>query len=341
MRCDYQDRYPEPCTRCARTRTPKHCYIDPSFKRKSRDERSVNIYAGTQLSHLFFRESERFIPSGLVPSAEPVSADGPSLSSHPGNVTSISHQPLDPGPLLVEGPTISDDKPPQSMNRATAQDRSIGSICLVGDEITLLFQEYYTRYHPFFPLFVRQHNADDLFNKSQFIFWTICVVASRPYAGHPVFRCRSPDFCREFGNALLNWMYFPMAIEGWKYWHVQAWLLLAQYPPLHEEDPDNLVWVRSSSQLFFNKNDLVPHSCIHVWRSRLPIISGCIVHDTRPSMYTWMIPIEKSNGRSIARGCLLGHNATTYILGTHIQICNDALETDVSIALRYLVVIQA
>lgn len=143
----------------------------------------------------------------------------------------------------MDGPTIIDDTPIQGTRHTNAQDRSIDSIHLTGDEITVLFNEYFLHYHPLFPLFIRQYDADDLYSKSQFIFWTICVVASRPHTSHPLVRCHTPDLCKSLGKALQNWMYIPMAIESWKYWHVQAWLLLAQYPPIHEEDTDDLVWV--------------------------------------------------------------------------------------------------
>jgi hypothetical protein len=224
--------------------------ILPSYANLAARGRPISLLIYS--SYVSFRVPVRSVPVNLVAPVESASPSGSGASSTPGIITATPYQPRDPGPLLIEGPTINDDTPSPCAKHSTAQNRSIDSIRLTGDEITMLFSEYYSYYHPFFPLFIRQYDADDLYNKSQFIFWTICVVASRPYASHPISRCRTPDLCMSLGKALQNWMYIPMAIENWKYWHVQAWLLLAQYPPIHEEDPDNLVWVSSPLELTVN-----------------------------------------------------------------------------------------
>jgi hypothetical protein len=155
---------------------------------------------------------------------------------------------LDPGPLLMNGPTILEDSSSMDEEGDCTQERSIGAVHLTGEEISTLFDEYYSQYHNLLPLFVRTHDPDELYEKNSFIFWVICLVGSRPRSLHPLVRCRTNRLCIALGRGIQTCFHHLLLNEKWNHWHVQAFLLLAQYPPIHEQDWKSVAWVSVAQQ---------------------------------------------------------------------------------------------
>jgi hypothetical protein len=137
MRCDLQERFPDPCSRCANTRSavPKDCHVDPQFKRRWKN--GVEEYVCASIIYTSDTEPRRSSATSAVPP--------PTSWGYLEFNTSTAHESLEPGPLLTNGPTVAEDASQAiSFMRAHVQDvhaRTLDAIHLSSAEVITCFDE--------------------------------------------------------------------------------------------------------------------------------------------------------------------------------------------------------
>jgi hypothetical protein len=76
-----------------------------------------------------------------------------------------------------------------------------------------------------------------------YLFWAICSIASRPRDEHPIPRARVPDLCVALGQEVFN-LFSQMLVERCRtYHHVQALLLICEYPFVLSRGREDFIWV--------------------------------------------------------------------------------------------------
>ncbi|KAF2727284.1 hypothetical protein EJ04DRAFT_451641 [Polyplosphaeria fusca] len=197
------------CSRCKRLGL--ECRIDRSFRRERKRKRSDELEKevetlrtelsrrSTSLQATSTDASFRRQPDNLGSDTASTSSIGtfrrPSdmFSTTVPNMTSPdSTQPSDPPGTTtrpyMDTPRADTDGSTADMDTsgyATRSSRTLGNIALSADDIDDLFAEYFSHYHPFFPILEPSTSPAQYHKSSTLLFWTIVSVASRRYDSDP------------------------------------------------------------------------------------------------------------------------------------------------------------
>ncbi|KAI9847686.1 MAG: hypothetical protein M1837_001934 [Sclerophora amabilis] len=177
-----------PCDRCQRLKL--HCKIESNFKRIGKRSkhaemereivelrRRLNAYEaqispGHQQPPMFNLPTSASISPALY--QMPTQPD-PFLSPNEAVASLIDlRQGLDGGTGFLKSP-----------NGMAIGTRKIGNAVLTGDQVTELFQQFFTFYHPFLPILDPQRPPDYYFNTCELLFWTVITVAARRSPPYP------------------------------------------------------------------------------------------------------------------------------------------------------------
>ncbi|CAH0043798.1 unnamed protein product [Clonostachys solani] len=186
LRCEGSVGGLQPCQRCSELRRP--CVFDNKFRRVSKKATLSDIADQVNILKTFSA-----LPSnGATLTAVPVSSSLPQRRTAVNSTSAGNQQLLDGCQRPLPGDSLDSDRlreRERSHSNATASDhgklsaqpthgplssRSLESIELTPDEI-----EFYTSYHPIFPILSFSVSPDSIYDSSPLLFWTIIVTAAR------------------------------------------------------------------------------------------------------------------------------------------------------------------
>ncbi|GAB7344581.1 hypothetical protein MBLNU457_3077t1 [Dothideomycetes sp. NU457] len=147
------------------------------FRRQEKRQQYAELEKQLQALRAENAELKAGLPRGLQPTRPGPFPVTPSQGGHfPGpNEAAASRSLLD----LSQGfeGSIGDSKEP-TLN-------TLAKITLSDQQISELFQIFFTRYHAYLPLLSPDLHSATYFNMSPLLYWTILTVASRRYQGYP------------------------------------------------------------------------------------------------------------------------------------------------------------
>lgn len=180
VKCNAQERYPQPCLRCERNRLP--CEIDPEFRpRKGLQIQNLrNDLDELRAQILLLRERNRQLqgsglanesvaPGSIAP--EPVPAMV--LSQDTGHPTLVETPVAAETYVLLE-PELAPMPAPES---GIPAEYVLGDVTLSAETVDALHATFVQQYLPFLPI-LATNSAHELYNQLQLLFWTVCLTAS-------------------------------------------------------------------------------------------------------------------------------------------------------------------
>ncbi|KAF7973110.1 hypothetical protein HWV62_16224 [Athelia sp. TMB] len=158
IKCDAQDTFPAPCTRCANTQPAPLCRVDPNFKRSRKRPVKVNqSEPASRSSHL---------QTTIV--NDPIFASASNAARK--LVPLVSAEPLLPGPHLDEA---------QLAEAVFPSVFELGAVRVTLEQANVLFNEFFAYFHPYCPLLIRPRSPINTHRAEPLLFWTILTIASR------------------------------------------------------------------------------------------------------------------------------------------------------------------
>lgn len=212
-RCDASDRYPQPCTRCAKKGT--QCELKPDFKRTEKRAKLADmerefaqlrrtvmghpdliVRLWTAPPHEAAKTPQPFVESRSQelpnPHLSPVPASGapngpvPHTSGatpHMSHRVEISHNGVShtsPPPAQAGNDPEPQNAPLQETHINTdCEEKSLDSVVLLPSEIAALFLEYVRCYHPLLPVVDVVRGPERIYRACPALFWVIMLVALR------------------------------------------------------------------------------------------------------------------------------------------------------------------
>ncbi|KAL4751803.1 hypothetical protein BDW72DRAFT_87758 [Aspergillus terricola var. indicus] len=155
VKCNASQKFPAACSACEKA--GERCSVDPSFKRISK--RSLRPRNGYVEGDPAYR-TPRSEGSGTEPTDLPSRPDAhlPALGS---SVASITAE------LRLGG-----KRPPRFTHEATG-------VNLTSSVVAELLEEYYSHFHPRFPLLLDPTTIIDSYEKAPLLFWTVLAVTCK------------------------------------------------------------------------------------------------------------------------------------------------------------------
>jgi hypothetical protein len=148
LRCDFQDTFPNPCTRCTSSNTGKPCHVDPTFKSSARRRCAVRVYSSATIAETRAEQPKRRGQSGAMGwmglRVSTSKCDKRALSlpdvrlplESPRNSTSVD---TSPEPSLKP---IRDLPVAFSLDHVTTTiPHALGNLLFAGEDISVLFVE--------------------------------------------------------------------------------------------------------------------------------------------------------------------------------------------------------
>ncbi|KAL7916670.1 hypothetical protein GGI35DRAFT_433784 [Trichoderma velutinum] len=162
LRCDAQQRFPAPCTRCEKQ--VKTCVFDPKFKRQ--------VVRGTLQKVIEEKEElEKLIDS--------LKNDSRAFDASPSSNSKRLTTPDDASvgtdtSLLAESRTSS----------STTAIYELGGVHFGPLVVTELLEHFYMNYFHHVPFIASGQSADGLYQQSDLLFWTLLLVSARHHPIH-------------------------------------------------------------------------------------------------------------------------------------------------------------
>lgn len=209
-KCDAYERSPESCTRCAKKNVP--CVLQRGFRRtykRARNEvlekrfkeltKSLSSLSDVGAKEILkkieaeqealldnsnftkekvkqLRESGRIdldsTPNSSIPGSNNSSSNGTPVP----NVTSASAFTT----FTASKDTFSIDQPVDLTDeQLKCSSKSLGDIYMASEEISALFKEFSTKYHPFLPIVDITKGPERIYSLSPCLFWVIILIGLR------------------------------------------------------------------------------------------------------------------------------------------------------------------
>ncbi|KAJ5132225.1 hypothetical protein N7448_006383 [Penicillium atrosanguineum] len=190
LRCDVtQDPWSD-CSRCRRLKLD--CKIESNFKRVGKRSRNAEmereiielrkqIATGSPVPAI--NQQQQHISSGqLTPKQESsqVSPAGVYQTQTPSALSTDQYMGSQEAVASLLDLRSGFDSSNYMRNGGT-QIKRIEDVMVVPEKATELFNLFFTYYHPFLPFLDRQQSADDYYNTSPLLFWTVISVGARRY----------------------------------------------------------------------------------------------------------------------------------------------------------------
>ncbi|KAJ6131481.1 C6 transcription factor (Leu3) [Penicillium sp. IBT 18751x] len=190
LRCDVvQDPWSD-CSRCRRLKLD--CKIESNFKRVGKRSRNAEmereiielrkqIASGGSVPTVH-QQQQHGSPGQLTPKQESsqVSPAGVYQTQTPSALSTDQYMGSQEAVASLLDLRSGYDSSNYLRNGGT-QIKRIEDVMVVPEKATELFNLFFTYYHPFLPFLDRQQSADDYFNTSPLLFWTIISVGARRY----------------------------------------------------------------------------------------------------------------------------------------------------------------
>lgn len=245
LRCDAQQRFPAPCTRCEKQ--VKTCVFDPRFKRQ--------VVRGTLQKVIEEKEELEKLVDSLKNGSR---ASDASPSIHSKNTRTPEDIGVRVDVLLpVECTTPS----------STTVVYELGDVQFGSPVVTELLEHFYINYFHHVPFITSGKSADWIHQESELLFWTLLLISTR---NHPI---HSQQFTRlNYAFHRLLSEYFIRSIRC--IYTVQSLLLLCVWPMPVMTQSDDPSWnycnlavsavqqigIRESLQ---NTGDIAPDSLVY------------------------------------------------------------------------------
>lgn len=243
-KCDARQQYPNACSRCRQKGIV--CHLKPDFKRMSKKAKIALIEKEfAELKRNFCDPqaiammklapplSSESIPASVTPQPPPFRQFSPGYS-HLGTIS--------PGPDIPVRPparssTVSVQIPD---NNLVCEEKSLGSITLDPDTISLLFLEYLRHYHPILPVVDLTKGPERIYRLCPALFWVIMFVALRRYSDNKFLLLQLSPLIK---NILAEITISPITrynpteeddpiMNASSVYSVQAFILYTLWPPL-------------------------------------------------------------------------------------------------------------
>lgn len=192
-KCDYNEKFPNPCSRCAKRGLD--CIIKRDFKRTCKRARAEQIEQVTQWAAKLLNGSlsaQDLLNNDITvtdKNSKDVNSHLPmskfdqnvftneqinTLKNEASNrsqtpITSALNQNVNKKSLTL----------PLSDIELTCSPKKLGDIYMSSSEIAELFQEYATKYHQFLPVVDLSRGAEIIYNLSPCLFWVIILTGLR------------------------------------------------------------------------------------------------------------------------------------------------------------------
>ncbi|KAJ5684365.1 uncharacterized protein N7477_000710 [Penicillium maclennaniae] len=190
LRCDVvQDPWSD-CSRCRRLKLD--CKIESNFKRVGKRSRNAEmereiielrkqIASGGSVPTVH-QQQQHASPGQLTPKQESsqVSPAGIYQTQTPSALSTDQYMGSQEAVASLLDLRSGYDSSNYLRNGGT-QIKRIEDVMVVPEKASELFNLFFTYYHPFLPFLDRQKSADDYFNTSPLLFWTIISVGARRY----------------------------------------------------------------------------------------------------------------------------------------------------------------
>ncbi|KZP14161.1 hypothetical protein FIBSPDRAFT_1048936 [Athelia psychrophila] len=223
VQCDAQDNFPAPCSRCSGINPQPICRVDPSFRRT--------------------RKRTHAQPTG---GSSMLSSGDDNLHTDDDSPSPALTWPLVPDNAVLPVP-IPVPSSSQLSEAIWPTTFALGSVQISLKQATALFDEFFTHFHPQFPLFLYRREPTSLHNQDSFLFWSIICVTSRKPALDPVARVTLESvsyaaLANEVKKAVADFGINPPR----KLSIIQGFLLLCEWPLPAHRISDDRVWHYSS-----------------------------------------------------------------------------------------------
>uniref|UniRef100_A0A060T4K7 ARAD1A18414p n=1 Tax=Blastobotrys adeninivorans TaxID=409370 RepID=A0A060T4K7_BLAAD len=205
VRCDAHERWPGPCSRCAKKKS--ECVLQPEFKRTSKRRRLEQVEREMEdlkrSLEIQEHEKRKIVSGSLLELSNPgAGSSAPySMASREGSVSATGngvvtgrngtpppqtrswhHNLPEPSYIPKEyeransmvTPTLSEED-------LKCSPKTIESLTLTSETIKNLFVEFVNKYHPFLPVVDVSRGPERIYRQCPSLFWTIMAVASRRY----------------------------------------------------------------------------------------------------------------------------------------------------------------
>ncbi|KZP11742.1 hypothetical protein FIBSPDRAFT_175932 [Athelia psychrophila] len=234
IKCDAQDTFPAPCSRCVGTQPTPLCRVDPNYRRsRKRPVKATDAPSSTN--------RRTSISSSLsTPLARNIELAISSASTLP--------RPLVPLVPLTQvsglATVISDEQLAQAIWPSVFE---LGGVHVSIEQATTLFDEFFEHFHPSCPMFLTSRAPVPTHRTDPLLFWAILAVASRgpplPSGMQKILQGVSYEALAEQVKASVAALgiYPPRTPSV-----VQALLLLCEWPLPAKSSRDDRTWHYSS-----------------------------------------------------------------------------------------------
>ncbi|ODQ70583.1 hypothetical protein LIPSTDRAFT_44468, partial [Lipomyces starkeyi NRRL Y-11557] len=237
VKCDAFERDPEACTRCVKRNLP--CSIKTDFKRtykrarlaaveKEVEElrRSLEVQNSEQdmVSRTLLDLARGNSTSGSTAVSSPATADA-SLPNSPDK-TVVPPTGLNQEPQILTSFQMIGHLPQDKLfdpNAHTITPRTLEGFTVTKDQILGLFLEFQSNYHPYLPVVDICKGPDNIYLKSDLLFWIILETASRIYSDLALF----PILSSKVKELVARQLNSPLRSA----YDVQAILIFTVWPP--------------------------------------------------------------------------------------------------------------
>ncbi|KZP15561.1 hypothetical protein FIBSPDRAFT_795390, partial [Athelia psychrophila] len=219
VQCDAQDTFPAPCSRCSRIDPQPICRVDPSFKRARKRTHAQPIGGSSMVS------------SGDENPHTDDDSPSPALT-----------WPLAPDTAVLPVPIPI----PNSSRLAEAiwsTTFALGSVKISSNQATIIFDEFFTHFHPQCPLFLYRREPNSVHSQDAFLFWSIICVTLRKPALDPAARATLEGvsyaaLADEVKKAVADFAINPAT----KVSTIQGFILLCEWPLPASKRHDDRIW---------------------------------------------------------------------------------------------------
>ncbi|KAF2664688.1 hypothetical protein BT63DRAFT_443736 [Microthyrium microscopicum] len=192
LRCDVIKEPFLPCSRCQRLRID--CRIDSSFKRVDKRNKEATMQRE-------IRELRHQLASQVERSGESTMLNSPQMPQH----ETVSN---------VQDPSVSDD---------SSKQQTLEGVTVASESLAILFEQYFSFYHPFCPVLDPMLSHADYFALSPFLGWTIALIGARRYP-------QDPKLLSNLTGPYKNLLWVTIATMPHTYHVVKALALLCTWP---------------------------------------------------------------------------------------------------------------